>query len=176
MNAYERWVLVVVRVLDAEEDPRTLADWGREVGASTGTLRSRCAAAGQSAKASLYFARLLRIIGRAQAAHRWDPPADLSSCDPRTVHRLVAEGGVEEFPSGSTPPTVAFFLGHQHIIPSGRALAELRLAMTQRRPASVTQRRADGDAPVVPAGWQRPTTPVADGWSATALMAGPQPR
>ena len=130
MNAYQRWASAIVAVLDAERDPRTLAEWGRHVGASGSTLRARCAAARQGAKASLDFARLLRLVAGSHAVgNGWEPPAELSSCDPRTVQTLLGQGGLQGFPSGSTPPSVAFFLGHQRLVPEGHALAALKQAL-----------------------------------------------
>ena len=133
MNAYQRWVSLIVPVLDAERDPRTLAEWGRQVGASASTLRSRCAAAGQGAKASLDFARLLRLVVRLQAAgDNWDPAAELSSCDPRTAQTLLSRGGFRGVLPGSTPPSVTFFLDHQRFVSEGRALADLKQALVHR--------------------------------------------
>ena len=131
MNAYQRWASVVVAVLDAEQDLQTLVEWGRHVGMSAGTLRSRCAAAGQSAKASLDFARLLRLVARSQAAGDWDPAAELSSRDPRTVEALLRHGGLQGIPSGPTP-SVTFFLDQQSRVPEGRALAALKQALAHR--------------------------------------------
>jgi len=122
-----------VPILDAEQDPRTLAEWGRHVGASASKLRSRCAAAGQGAKTSLDFARLLRLVVRSQAAgNGWDPAVELSSCDPRTVQALLNQAGLESIPLGSTPPSVTFFLGHQRFVSEGRALADLKQALVHR--------------------------------------------
>ena len=146
MNAYQRWVSVVLPVLDAERDPRTLAEWGRHVGASASTLRSRCAAAGQGAKASLDFARLLRLVVRAQAAGSgWDPAVELSSCDPRTAQALLGQAGLLNIPPGSTPPSVTFFLDGQRLVPEGRALADLKQALAHCG-VLVEPRKRDGSA------------------------------
>lgn len=130
MNAYRRWASLVVRTLDAERDPRTLVEWGRYLGASASTLRSRCAAVGQGAKASLDFARLLRLVAVSQAAgNRWDPAAELASCDPRTVQGLLIQAGLHHIPSGSPPPSITYFLRHQHVVSGDRILTDLTEAL-----------------------------------------------
>lgn len=132
MNAYERWVFVVLGLVDAGQDPCTLEAWGRQVGASTSTLKSRCAAAGQGAKASLDFARLLRLVVRSnRAGAGWDP-AELGSCDPRTVCALLGRGGLRGLPIGSPPPSVGSFLDRQRCLSAGPAASYLARALVER--------------------------------------------
>lgn len=132
MNAYERWVSAVLGLIDAGQDPCTLEAWGRQVGASASTLKSRCAAAGQGAKSSLDFARLLRLVVRLnRAGEGWDP-AELCSCDPRTVCALLNRGGLQGIPVGSPPPSVCSFLDRQHLLSAGPAAGYLARALVNR--------------------------------------------
>lgn len=127
MNAYRRWASIVSRTIEMEHDPRTLADWGRHLGASRVTLLAWCAAAGQGAKASLDLARLLRLVVRSREhGHGWDPAAWLSASDPRTVRALLARGGLADPPSGSPQPAAGAFLDRQRFVRHDRALVCLK--------------------------------------------------
>ena len=129
-NAYRRWGSIVAGTIEMDHDPRTLADWGRHLGASRVTLLAWCAAAGQGAKASLDLARLLRIVVRSHEDVRgWDPAAWLSASDPRTVRALLARGGLADTPTGSPPPAVNAFLDGQHFVRHDRAIFCLKQAL-----------------------------------------------
>ena len=132
MNAYDRWVVAVLGLVDAGQDSCTLEAWGRQIGASTSTLKSRCAAAGRGAKASLDFARLLRLVVRANRAGEGWEPAELDSCDPRTVWALLGRGGLQGLSAGSHPPSIGFFLDHQRCLSAGPAAAYLARALVER--------------------------------------------
>ena len=61
-HAAARWARVVVPVLDAPEDPRTIKAWSRLLYVSPGALRNWCRTAGITPRRSLVFARLLRAV------------------------------------------------------------------------------------------------------------------
>jgi hypothetical protein len=56
------WAELILRVLDAEFDPRTVDEWAHLVAAAPNTLRHRCAMVGLPTKSSLDLARLLRAV------------------------------------------------------------------------------------------------------------------
>lgn len=114
-SAATRWALLVTRNIDCAVDPRTLAIWGRFVGASVPTLRSRCVAIGVGTKASLDFTRLLRALVRALGAHS-DPLLEFDVCDARTIRRLFERGGLGDPYSGLPVPSIGRFLAAQRLI------------------------------------------------------------
>ena len=129
MNAYARWARLVVRTISCPTDPRTLALWSQHLRIGEGTLRARCAASGVPAAASRDFARLLRVVARSQQGHpRWDPAGHLEARDPRTIHRLLLDAGLADWPQGSPPPSVQRFLAIQHLV-HDRAVAAVRQAI-----------------------------------------------
>lgn len=131
MNAYARWSLLVAGMISAPADLRTLALWARHVGASASTVRARCKAADVAALASRDLGRLLRVVARARIEERkWDPVAELDSCDPRTLQRILMRGGLAEWPVAAAPPTVGWFLERQGFV-HNRAVASLRRAIAE---------------------------------------------
>ena len=132
MNAYSRWAQLVVHTLSCPRDPKTLALWSQHVGVSTGTLRTRCVAAGVRVAAARDLSRLLRLVLLAQTADLpWDPPRHLEARDPRTIHRLLMRGGVADWPSGRPPPTLQQLLTRQRLV-QDPALTALRQALASR--------------------------------------------
>lgn len=121
-RATSRWASLVVRATDADFDPRTLALWGRCVGASVTTLRSRCRLAGVRTKASLDFARLLRAVTRSRATGS-EVAIELDVYDLRTLRRLMCLGGlaVRTF-SSDRSDFVHVFLRRQQLVQSEQAL------------------------------------------------------
>lgn len=114
-SAATRWASLVTRNIECPVDPRTLSIWGRFVGASVPTLRSRCEAIGVGTKASLDFTRLLRAIVRAIKA-RSDPVLEFDVCDARTIRRLFERGGLGEPYSFSSLPPIGQFLAAQRLV------------------------------------------------------------
>jgi FixJ family two-component response regulator len=126
-HAASRWARVVVRVIDAPSDPKTLQSWGRVVGVSPGTLKSWCQMVGLSSKRSLDFARVLRAVVR----HKTDgarPQDSLDVVDRRTLSRLLSLGGSPGDARG-LPLHVEEFLQTQLFIKDSTSLAALRRAL-----------------------------------------------
>lgn len=117
-SAADRWALSVLRVSGAASDPKTLARWGNLTNCARGTLRMHCYAAGLSPRASLHFARLLRLVTLSQC-QSWDPAAWLDVADLRTLRRLLLRGGLPL--RGSECPTVEHYVAHQPLIPEESA-------------------------------------------------------
>jgi FixJ family two-component response regulator len=126
-HAASRWARVVVRVIDAPSDPRTLHSWGRLVGASPGTLKNWCRMVGLSSKRSLDFARVLRAVVRQKTAGA-RPQDSLDVVDRRTLRRLLSLGRSKVDASG-LPQHVEEFLQTQLFIKDTTALVELRRAL-----------------------------------------------
>ena len=114
-NAASRWASLIIRAIDCPNDPRNLTAWGRFVGASVPTLRARCAAIDTSTKASLDFARLLRVIVIANGS-TWDPSVQLDVHDLRTLRRLLNDGGIARLPAGVAAPPLGHFFDRQRLV------------------------------------------------------------
>jgi hypothetical protein len=114
-NAASRWSSLVVRTIDCPADPRNLEIWGRSLGASVATLRSRCVALGTSTKSSLDFARVLRAVVRSIGS-RWEPSIELDVYDPRTLRRLIEQGGLGAMGDGCVSSSLRRFLEGQQLI------------------------------------------------------------
>jgi ActR/RegA family two-component response regulator len=116
-----RWATLVVRVIDAPSDLRTVPEWGHFVGVSAGALRNWCRTAHIGSRQSLLFARLLRAVVK---GHIHSMPAEdlLNIVDRRTLLKVIrASGGID----GQLPVTVDTFFEHQHIV-SAAAVSEVR--------------------------------------------------
>ena len=126
-HSLTRWAAVVLRAIDSQTDARTLHEWGRSVGASTGALRNWCRTAGLSARRSLQFARMLRAVVRQAEHHTPMPPEHLLNIvDRRTLVKLLrASGGTQD----RLPPSVNDFLERQQLIESPEAVAEIRIGL-----------------------------------------------
>jgi hypothetical protein len=88
----DRWAIAIVAAVRSDNDPRTLELWARAAAAGRGTLRGWCYAARAAPRASLDFARLLRIVCRAPLGIP-DPLVLLDIVDPRTTTRLLRRAG-----------------------------------------------------------------------------------
>ena len=131
MNAYARWASLVAGMISARDDLRTLALWARHVGASASTVRARCKAADVAVMASRDLGRLLRVVVLSVVEERvWDPAAELYSCDPRTLRRMLVRGGLAGWPVAGAAPTVGWFLERQGFVHS-RAVVSLRRAIAE---------------------------------------------
>lgn len=125
----ERWAYLVIRVIEAPGDPRTVCDWAEWSNVSTSTLRATCHLAGLSPKRSLNLARLLRAIIVARVA-RCLLQDLLDVRDPRTLKQLLNTCGV--YDQAAEPPTPLVFLEKQKLIPPGRPLSALRQLVSKR--------------------------------------------
>lgn len=120
-SASQRWAALSVRGIDCPVDPRTLGIWGRFVGASVPTLRSRCRAIGVGAKQSLDFTRVLRALIRA-SENGWDPMLEFDVSDSRTVERLLDQGGLGEVRSLTRVMMIQEFLSAQRFVTNPLAI------------------------------------------------------
>lgn len=125
-HAVRRWARVVLQVVHLESDPRTLAEWGRSVGVSAGTIRNWCRTARLSPRRSLQFSRVLRAVVR---QHHLDAvPEDLLDItDLRTLTKVLALSGPDRM---HLPRTVTDFLREQQFIDHPRAIAEIATALS----------------------------------------------
>jgi CheY-like chemotaxis protein len=122
-SAAERWADLVLRVIDAEEDPKTLTSWARHVGVSQSALRECCGLVHVPARASRDFARLVRAICR--SGETWEPEAFLDFADARTLRKLLGCAGCLD--CRAQTPTMSEFLKRQQWVPvDNPGLAALR--------------------------------------------------
>lgn len=131
LHSLFRWADVVVRGVDCPRDPRTLAEWGREVGASTGAIRNWCRTAGLSARRSLLFTRLLRAVIR-HSKSRTRPEDLLNVADRRTLAKVLLDAGGSPF---TLPDSVGDFLDRQRFIVRRDAIDVIASALSEREAA-----------------------------------------
>lgn len=124
-HAAHRWARVVLAVKPLNQDPRTLAAWGRAVGVSPGALKIWCRNAGVTAKDSLDLARLLRGASYAQQKG-WNAYELFDIVDPRTLTRLLSRAGISALPL--PPPPV--LLVTQKLVTAPILLTALRDALS----------------------------------------------
>ncbi len=136
-HAAARWARRVVAVIDAPQDPRTVAGWGRMVFASPGALRNWCRTAGMSPRRSLVFARLLRAAFLSHHSKR-KPENLLDVVDQRTLlglFRMVGFKSTEEFPAD-----IDAFLHRQALVRDPDMLLEIKRAIAAHRVSSQRRR------------------------------------
>jgi hypothetical protein len=114
-HAAERWARTVLAVRMAHEDPRTIAEWGRFLGVSSGTLRAWCYMAGVSPRMSLCLARTLRAALLAPKA-QCDPGDLLDVRDPRTLKRLLRSAGLLDGRIAASPDIVGSLCERQQFV------------------------------------------------------------
>lgn len=122
LHSFDRWAKLVADALSSPRDLKTLKEWGRYVGVSTGGLRNWCRAARLSARQSLLFMRLLRVVVRPRQ-HHYCAEDMLDIVDRRTFAKVVAAGGGLD---GKLPSTVDELLSRQRCITSPTAIARVR--------------------------------------------------
>lgn len=130
-HAAVKWAQAVVGLLEAREDTRTLGQWARSVGLSASTLRIACQMAGIPAKRALTLARLLRAVYQSRYT-TWQPTQRLNITDPRTLHRMLASGGLS---ASVTSVSVGDLLLKQSLVTDADALAALRAALARTDPS-----------------------------------------
>lgn len=118
-HAAQRWSAVVVAATDATADPRTLEMWAHCAGVSVGALRTWCRAAQTSARASLYFTRMLRALVHSPNGE-WDPFDVLDIVDDRTLQAFLLRCG---FADRSQPTLVSFFARQRLVLREGNVRA-----------------------------------------------------
>lgn len=134
--ATDRWLITIAVVLACDRDVRTLPAWAHEAGLSSGVIAARCRAVGVTAKASLDFTRLLRLIinsgGRPPRAFEV-----LDVVDTRTMQRLLSTGGMGTVASPRWP-SVADYLDHQGFIRAPQLLQSVASLCDTCRSGPVT--------------------------------------
>lgn len=128
----ERWASLVLRTLDAKDDPKTVDIWAKAVGVSRSVLSECCRLIHVATHDARDFARVMRAICR--CGDHWQPEAVLNLADSRTLKKLLAGAGLEQ--RASRTPTMPEFLDRQRWIPAGNpGLTALRtLLFGARRP------------------------------------------
>lgn len=91
--AADRWAMVMLRVVTAEGDPKTVKRWANLLGVSRTTLVTWCRATGVPAKSSLDLGRLLRAVALSRGNLR-DLLQVLDIAEPRTAERLLRRAGL----------------------------------------------------------------------------------
>jgi hypothetical protein len=123
--AASRWAQLIVRVAQADHDPRTIESWAAICNLSYATLRNRCRAAKVAAKNSLDLARMLRAI--VQGNKFGCSPSLLLEGDPRTIQRLHRLAGDTDIESSSLTSVVRRLVRLQHLITEPSLLLELEI-------------------------------------------------
>ena len=130
-HAAERWARAVIRIIRSDSDPKTLAGWGRTLGASRGALRAWCRAAHVQPRRALDFTRVLRAVVISQGK-TFDLTNLLDVVDDRTLIRLLKRGGVLELKDQKSPPSPTEFISNQIFVQEDLAIsAVLRLLIDQ---------------------------------------------
>jgi hypothetical protein len=122
LHSLVRWTAIVVGTLSSDRDLRTLHEWARAIGASTGAIRNWCLTAHIPARRSLLFARVLRAVVR-QRGGTVPPDQLLNVIDRRTLAKiLTAAGGAR----GALPATLDEYLDKQVFVTHKAAVNEVR--------------------------------------------------
>lgn len=130
-HSADRLAKAIVLGTHSPGDPRTLTAWGQHVGASRGTLRMWCKAAGVSARSCLDFLRILRAVTVA-GDQAWDLRSILDVVDGRSLLNLLGRGGVRDLYRG-TAPTVEDFLLRQRFLLDQQLLQAVRRGLSAGR-------------------------------------------
>lgn len=133
-HAAARWAEPIVRIIEAQQDSRTLSEFGRAVFVSVGCFRNWCHTARVSSRASLSFARALRAVYRFEQDHSTRPENLLSIVDQRTILKFVKKCGGR---GDRLPDSVTEFLQSQQFIKNPDAIAAVRMALMQRATRSI---------------------------------------
>ena len=143
-HALSRWADVVVRGVDASQDPRTLAEWSRAVAVSSGALRNWCRTAGISARGSLLFARTLRAVIK-HSSTAAAPEDLLNIVARRTLAKVLrAAGGTRS----SLPGGVEEFFERQTFVKNATAIEVVSAVLHTRHPGIRPARHvADPETP-----------------------------
>jgi hypothetical protein len=126
-HSLRRWAIPVVKIVEAEADPRTLAEWAKCAGVSVGTLRNWCGTAGILPRPSLLFGRVLRATLRHSSALS-SPEELLNIVDRRTLRKVLKASSGD---GCSLPKDVETFFERQQFVTNPLAIAEIRKAMLQ---------------------------------------------
>jgi ActR/RegA family two-component response regulator len=118
----ERWAWLVLAVVNAEYDPRTLDDWAQAACVSRSVLCECCRLVRISPHDARDFARIVRAICR--SPERWQPETVMDIADARTLKKLLQCAGLV---GASKRPSLEEYLDRQRWIPRDNpALIALR--------------------------------------------------
>lgn len=120
----ERWALLVRKVVAAERDPKTLADWAAFVGVSRTNLCECCRLVHVAPHDARDFARILRAVCR--CGENWEPETVMDLSDVRTLNKLVARAGLTGRLGVATPTPEEFMARQGWISRDNPALLALR--------------------------------------------------
>ena len=131
-HAADRLARAIVAGTAAPRDPRTLTAWGQAVGASRGTLRAWCSAAGVSACSCLDFVRVLRAVVLSRD-HEWDYlPLSITE-GPRPLNMVIP-----------VLSTWCFVAGHDDLVVRASGRTWLRCQRCDRETPGWTLRSSAG--------------------------------
>jgi FixJ family two-component response regulator len=130
-HAAARWACAVVRAVRNSTDPKTIREWSKCAGASSGTLRNWCHTASLPAKRSLDFARVLRAVIRHGITGE-SPENLLNVVDSRTLIKLLSLGRGSGQATTSLPVDIDEFFRTQCWIKDSTAIAEVRRELKAR--------------------------------------------
>ncbi len=123
----ERWADAVIKFVPAAKDVLTLSAFGRVVGTSAGAFRSWCRTARLSPRASLQFARGLRVVTHRELDPSRTVESLLNIVDARTLSKFsIASGGT----TNALPATTDEFLRYQTFVNQDAVGAIRRVLMS----------------------------------------------
>jgi CheY-like chemotaxis protein len=141
-HAAARWARVLVPVLRARRDPRTIEGWSRVAYVSPGALRNWCRTAGISPRRSLVFARLLRAVILGQGG-KHKPEDLLDVVDRRTLVGLLKFAGLD--PHVGLPQGVDSFLRLQTLVRDEESLEAIAHLLAPNKEPDFDQRHAEAE-------------------------------
>lgn len=115
----ERLAQHIVKMIDCDEDPKTISDWSRHVGASSSTIREYCRLVHVKPQNARDLGRVLRGICRSGST--WLPEIVLDCSDIRTLKKIMTLAGLGARRGGPTPSALEL-LHQQHWVPQDHAL------------------------------------------------------
>lgn len=135
MHAAHRWAQIVAPVVTSASDLKTIGEWSRYIGASPGSITSRCRAVGTTPRRSLMLVRLLRAV-LLRRTHNIPVQESLNVVDKRTLVRMLEACRSRPLLGGDElPADIPTLLTTQPLVTNEAALRELRssLAMDTRQ-------------------------------------------
>lgn len=121
-HSADRLAKAIVLATHSPRDPRTLTQWGQQVGVSRGALRVWCKAADVSARSCLDFLRILRAVVLSSRGKSLKLLSILDVVDQRSLLNLLDRGRIRKAWRTDTP-TVEDFIRRQRYL-NNRQLLE----------------------------------------------------
>jgi DNA-binding response OmpR family regulator len=129
-TAAERWTQFVLRVCQADRDPRTLHDCAHLAGLSYTSLRELCRMLGIRAHDARDFARMLRALTLARR-QRCAPIVFLDVRDQRTLRLLLARAGLASAGAALEWSLDEFLTGQCFVDPGHAVVQVLRNSLNE---------------------------------------------